>query len=113
MSFGEPHQEPDGTGLSEQEKAALAIEEREKARAMVLGQTDWGRYGNATKHHRYIQPVRTRRRCRCGCRGRVTHAGKANGVTLMSGCELDAYRWRQETQTVAACAGALHGAVCL
>ena len=80
-------------------RASSAVEEREKIRAMVLGQTEWGRYGSATKHHRYIQPVRTRRRCRCGCRGRVTHAGKANGVALMMGCAISTYRWRQAHET--------------
>ncbi len=76
----------------------LAVEDRERTRAILLGQADWGRHGSASEHHRYIQPVRTRNRCRCGCRGRVTHMGMANGVALMSGCAMSVYRWRQSQQ---------------
>lgn len=52
--------------------------------------------GSAIHHQRYMEPVektRNRRMCPCGCRRKVTHRGMANGVCLMSGCELFVRRW--------------------
>lgn len=65
----------------------------EEVRARVAGQSGWGTHGSADLHRRYVEPVpkATRRKCACGLR--VTHAGRANGVTLMNGCELCARRW--------------------
>lgn len=63
-------------------------------RAAMKGGTEaWGRWGSAEHHVRYAEPVVTRRRCRCGCKGRVTHNGKANGIALADGCELSVRRW--------------------
>lgn len=61
--------------------------------AMRGGTESWGQWGNANEHIRYAQPVSSRRRCRCGCKGRETHAGMCNGVALASGCELYVRRW--------------------
>lgn len=61
--------------------------------AMKSGTAGWGRVGSAGEHTRYLQPIKSRRKCYCGCNGRKTHAGMANGVALMSGCELRVRRW--------------------
>ncbi|NTG48634.1 hypothetical protein G6M04_14670 [Agrobacterium rhizogenes] len=61
--------------------------------AMTGGTTSWGEWGNASDHQRYTEPVSSRRRCHCGCKGRITHNGMTNGVTLMNGCELHVRRW--------------------
>lgn len=50
-------------------------------------------YASANDHKRALVKVTSRRRCRCGCKGRETHHGRANGVTLMGGCELYVRRW--------------------
>lgn len=36
---------------------------------------------------------RSRRRCYCGCEGKATHTGRADGITLVTGCELSMQRW--------------------
>jgi hypothetical protein len=61
--------------------------------AMRGGTAGWGRIGSATEHLRYIQAIKSRRKCRCGCGGRTTQAGMANGLALTSGCELYVRRW--------------------
>lgn len=68
---------------------------RERTRATVAGQDGWGTYGNAGEHRRYKTPSRpgSRRRCTCGCGGRAAFLGRANGVALMTGCELRVTRW--------------------
>jgi hypothetical protein len=55
----------------------------------------FGTHGSAFEHHRYFEPIdpRSRRRCICGCRKRATHRGMANGVCLITGCELSMARW--------------------
>jgi hypothetical protein len=55
----------------------------------------WGLYGSATDHERYMERVdhSSRRICGCGCGQRSTHRGMANGVCLMTGCELSVRRW--------------------
>ena len=53
----------------------------------------WGQWGNAFQHPRYIEAVHSRRKCHCGCGGRVTHAGMCNGVAMTDGCELSVRRW--------------------
>lgn len=66
-------------------------------KAAVLGGMDeWGQYGSSIDHVRYIEPIADRRRarkCFCGCGKRSTHRGAANGIALMSGCELSTRRW--------------------
>lgn len=58
----------------------------------------WGQWGSAKAHARYREPIDRgdpgwRRLCNCGCRKRQSHRGMANGVCLMSGCELRVRRW--------------------
>lgn len=54
----------------------------------------WGQWASAVEHRRYMQLVKTRRRCWCGCRQRATHTGFANGIALTAPmCELAARRW--------------------
>lgn len=54
----------------------------------------WGEWASAVEHRRYMQPVKTRRRCWCGCKRRATHVGLANGLALTAPlCELTARRW--------------------
>lgn len=69
-----------------------AQDEKRRAEAAAASQTEWGRWGSATAHQRYVVLIparwRNRRRCHCGCGGKCSHAGMANGVTLASGCEL-------------------------
>lgn len=50
-------------------------------------------WASAHHHPRYMQEFYTRRKCRCGCEGRITHAGMANGIALYTGCELSVRRW--------------------
>lgn len=38
-------------------------------------------------------PPRSRRRCNCGCNRRATHLGRANGVGMLTGCQLSVARW--------------------
>ncbi len=51
-------------------------------------------WASSTAHRRYIEPVKTRRRCWCGCKQRATHQGMANGVALTAPlCEFAGRRW--------------------
>ncbi|MFC9898509.1 hypothetical protein ACFVMC_32865 [Nocardia sp. NPDC127579] len=56
-----------------------------------------GRVGSAESGHRTSKVMppryRSRRRCYCGCAGKATHTGFADGVTLVTGCELSIRRW--------------------
>lgn len=66
--------------------------------AMRGGTAEWGERASCFEHVRYCEPIprdhwKRRRMCRCGCRKRETHSGKANGIALMSGCELEVRRW--------------------
>jgi len=60
--------------------------------AMRGGTTAWGWVGSED-HVRYAEPITYRRKCWCGCGKRSTHIGMANGVALLSGCELSVRRW--------------------
>jgi len=42
---------------------------------------------------RHMVPIKSRRRCKCGCSTKVTHSGLANGMQLTSGCELWVRMW--------------------
>lgn len=70
---------------------------KELMAAMNGGVTHWGEYGNATEHIRYkiVRPKNVGRKLKCGngCKNAKTHLGMANGVCLMSGCELCVARW--------------------
>jgi hypothetical protein len=65
--------------------------------AMEGGTKDWGSWASTEHHRLYVQKNTLRRmymrKCRCGCGGRQTHGAYANGIILMSGCEMDARRW--------------------
>ena len=72
--------------------------------AAMRGGTDgWGQMGSSTMNVRYIDlaPARARRRCHCGCEGRATHRGLANGVCLVSGCQMAILRWVKTGDTTA------------
>jgi len=59
----------------------------------------WGEWASSTKHRRYMLPVKTRRRCWCGCKQRATYAGFANGIALTAPlCELSVRRWVKSGQ---------------
>jgi hypothetical protein len=61
-------------------------EDRERARAAALGQSEWGTWGSVTEHRRYVMPIGPpRRRCSCGCGKRATHVGCVNGLGMTSG----------------------------
>jgi hypothetical protein len=71
-------------------------------RAALKGGTEaWGQWSSAESHVRYSQsaPPKSRRRCLCGCKRGATHLGMANGVALMSGCELVVARWVRGSST--------------
>lgn len=72
--------------LNKLSRAALAA-------AMRGGTSGWGTVGSSTDHVRYAEPIKSRKKCLCGCGGKKTHAGMANGVCLTSGCELTIRRW--------------------
>lgn len=65
------------------------------AAAMKGGTDGWGHVASAVEHVRYSQPVRpsSRRRCHCGCKRRATHMGMANGIGLVTACQLAIARW--------------------
>jgi hypothetical protein len=78
-----------GEGLTKLSPAALKA-------AMQGGTEAWGQWGSVLEHIRYAEPItgrRGRRKCSCGCGKRATHKGFANGICLMSGCELAVRRW--------------------
>lgn len=65
--------------------------------AMQGGTAAWGEMGSSTENVRYIEPLPKRRgrrrKCHCGCGRLVTHAGRANGVTLTCACAMGIARW--------------------
>lgn len=62
-----------------------------------VNSTTGGRVASAATGHRTstLMPprYRSRRRCHCGCGGKATHTGRADGITLVNGCELSMQRW--------------------
>lgn len=78
-------------------KETINKREQERVHAAALGQQGWEAHGSAMEHRRYSQKIPKApgrpRRCHCGCGGVETHAGMANGLALMSGCELSVARW--------------------
>lgn len=63
-------------------------------REWAKGNTSFGQYGSAVDHERYKQPVNPKSRGRCWCcKRRATHLGMANGVALITGCEILVTRW--------------------
>lgn len=63
--------------------------------AMQGGTAAWGQMGSASTHVRYVELItpKSRKKCHCGCGGKKTHKGMANGVCLTSSCHLSALRW--------------------
>lgn len=74
-----------------------AMSQAARSAAMRGGMDDWGRIGGLAEHLRYMEPRPQRPgrkpKCSCGCGTPKTHAGLANGVCLVSGCELFIRRW--------------------
>lgn len=68
-----------------------------EVRARLEGGAGFGTYGSSQEHRRYTQLLpgrfRNRRKCHCGCGGKSSHMGMANGLGLTSGCELSMRRW--------------------
>lgn len=48
---------------------------------------------NAMTDKRTLCRIPARRKCSCGCRGRATHMGMANGCGMMCGCEFTVRMW--------------------
>lgn len=69
--------------------------------AMKSGTDGWGCVGSSSDHARYAEPIKSRRKCHCGCGQRKTHAGMANGIGLISGCELLIRRWVRDGSAAA------------
>lgn len=63
--------------------------------AMQGGTAAWGQAGSANEHVRYAEPIvpKSRKKCWCGCGGKRTHKGMANGVCLTTACHLGILRW--------------------
>lgn len=65
-------------------------------KAAMQGGTDaWGRMGSAKENVRYAEPItpKSRKKCWCGCEGKRTHKGMANGVCLTTACHMGILRW--------------------
>ena len=71
--------------------------ERAQLRALARGQTGWGVSADASTHQRSMELLpsrrRNRRKCHCGCGGKQSHGGYANGVAMTGGCEWSIRRW--------------------
>lgn len=71
-------------------------------KAAVKGGTDgWGKSACETEC-RYIEPQDRkycRRKCPCGCGGRISHRGMVKGIALAEGCELSMKRWERDPRT--------------
>lgn len=56
-----------------------------------------GRIGSAENHQQALAPLprryRNRRKCLCGCGGKASHSGHANGIAVVWGCEMSMRRW--------------------
>jgi hypothetical protein len=71
-------------------------------------------WGSAEHHQRHMDKApNNRRKCHCGCGGRQTHIGKANGIALMWGCELHVRRWVKDWRNAhrAAAVARIHAAM--
>ncbi len=70
-------------------------------KAWASGNDSFGQWGSAVEHERYKDKVlpRSRRQCHC-CKRRATHVGKANGVALITGCEMLITKWVNKRPTV-------------
>ncbi len=63
--------------------------------AMQGGTAAWGVIGSSTEHVRYAEKIipKSRKQCWCGCGGKRTHAGMANGMCLTTACHMGILRW--------------------
>lgn len=63
--------------------------------AMEGGTQGWGCVGSSSEHVRYVEPIvpKSRKKCWCGCEGKRTHKGMANGVCLTTACHMGILRW--------------------
>lgn len=61
-------------------------------------------YGHEDGHRTSEPRPRMRQRCWCGCRGRKTHTGMADGVALMYGCEWLVRLWVRDPTSIDALA---------
>lgn len=64
--------------------------------AWVNSPGGWGQVGSDDMQRYAKEAPDRRKKCRCGCGGRLTHYGMANGVALMGGCVLSVRRWVSE-----------------
>lgn len=74
----------------------MNAESSAELRAKMTSPGEWESYGNAAKHTRYVKRIigrGGRSKCGCGCGGRSTHIGMANGLGMTSGCEWSIRRW--------------------
>jgi hypothetical protein len=75
---------------------------RDETRARLASPGRWGEEGNAAAGPRHVaEAPDRRRRCSCGCKGRTTHVGYANGCAMTSGCELYVRRWVRDPREAA------------
>lgn len=76
---------------------------RNETEARLVSPGGFGWSGNALTDPRYAEllpgRIRNRRRCSCGCGGKCSHAGMANGLAMTSGCELSMRRWARDGYT--------------
>jgi len=74
-----------------------ALSPAARSAAMRGGVAGWGRVGGQAGQIRYVEPRKKRPgrqpKCACGCETNKTHLGFANGVCLISGCEMRVRRW--------------------
>lgn len=70
-------------------------ESKSMTRARLASPGGFGVHGSAEDGPRHAEPVpRLRRRCAwMGCEQRACYVGCANGLGMMSGCELHVRRW--------------------
>lgn len=63
--------------------------------AMQGGTEAWGQMGSSTDNVRYAEIItpKSRKKCWCGCEGKRTHKGMANGVCLTTACHMGILRW--------------------
>lgn len=71
-----------------------------RSAAMRGGMDGWGQVGGQPGQIRYME-LRKKRpgrppKCACGCETAKTHLGFANGICLISGCEMRIRRWVKE-----------------
>lgn len=78
-------------------EGGIMNDERDRLKAQAAGRTGWGVVADASIHQRSMKLLpgrwRNRRKCHCGCGGKRSHGGYANGVAMTGGCEWSMRRW--------------------